>query len=73
MSARSRPVRSTFASAAFANNASFNASTAAWPQRDVVFINVVGCGTDPPSGMRQNRCQLIESATSAQTRSKPSR
>ncbi len=39
-------------------------STAADPQRVVSFINVVGCGTAPSSGMRQNRRQVIESATS---------
>jgi hypothetical protein len=56
-----------FASTARANNASFNASTALCPQRDVVFINVLGCGTDPPNGMQQNRCQLTESVTSARS------
>jgi hypothetical protein len=30
----------------------------------VSFINVVGCGTDPASGIRQNRRQVIESLTS---------
>jgi hypothetical protein len=73
VSARTRLVRSTLASTALANSASFNASTAPCPQRVVIFINVVGCGTDPPSGIRQNRCQPIESVTSAQSRSKPSR
>jgi hypothetical protein len=42
----------------------FNPSTAALPQRVVSFINVVGCGTEPPSGMRQNRRHVIESDTS---------
>gem|GEM_PF-2004873 len=57
-------VRSSFASAALANKASFNPSTAADPHRVVNFINVVGCGTDPSSGIRQNHRQVIESATS---------
>jgi len=57
-------VRSTFAWTALASNASFNPSIAAVPQRVVSFINVVGCGTLPSNGMRQNRRQVIESATS---------
>ena len=64
VSARSRLVRSSFASAALASNASFNPSTAAAPQRVVSFISVVGCGTAPSSGIRQNRRHVIESATS---------
>jgi hypothetical protein len=39
-------------------------STATDPQRVVSFINVVGCGTAPSSGIRQNRRQVIESLTS---------
>jgi hypothetical protein len=39
------------ADAALANNASFNPSTAAEPHRVVIFINVVGCGTEHPNGM----------------------
>ncbi len=61
MSARTRLVRSTFASAALANRASLSPSTAADPQRVVSFINVVGCGTDTSSGIRQNIRQVIES------------
>jgi hypothetical protein len=57
-------VRSSLPAAAFANNASFNAATASSPQRLVIFISVVGCGTRIPKGIRQNRCQEIESATS---------
>ncbi|CAG7641040.1 hypothetical protein E143388_08254 [Rhodococcus opacus] len=34
------------------------------PQRVVSFINVVGCGTDPSNGIRQNRRHVIESLTS---------
>ena len=64
VSTRIRLVRSSFASAALASNASFSPSTAADPQRVVSFINVVGCGTDPSSPIRQNLRQVIESATS---------
>jgi hypothetical protein len=64
VSARNRLVRSSFASAALANRASVHPSTAAVPQRVVNFISVVGCGTCPSSGIRQNRRQPIESATS---------
>jgi len=66
-------VRSSFACAAFASNASFSPSTAALPQRVVSFINVVGCGTAPSSGIRQNRRQVIESVTSRHSDSNPSR
>jgi hypothetical protein len=68
VSARNRFVFNTLASCAIASSASFNASTACWPQRVVIFINVVGCGTRPPSGIRQNRCHLIESVTSRHSR-----
>jgi hypothetical protein len=64
VSARSRAVRSSLPSAALASSASLHASTAAVPQRVVSFISVVGCGTWPSRRMRQNRRQLIESATS---------
>jgi hypothetical protein len=64
VSARSRVVRSSLACAALASNASLQPSTAAVPQRVVSFISVVGCGTRPSSGTRQNRRQVIESATS---------
>lgn len=64
VSARIRLVPSSLASAALANNASLSPSIGADPQRVVSFINVVGCGTDPSSAMRQNRRQVIESATS---------
>jgi hypothetical protein len=40
--------------------------TAVSPQRVVIFINVVGCGTRPPNGMRQNRCQVIVGHLSTQ-------
>ncbi len=66
-------MRSSFASAAFANSASFNPSTAVLPHRLVNFINVVGCGTDPSSEIRQNRRQVIESVTSRHSDSYPSR
>jgi hypothetical protein len=63
VSARSREVRNSFASAALASSASLH-PTAAVPQRVVSFINVVGCGTRPSSGIRPNRRQVIESLTS---------
>ena len=66
-------MRSSFASAALASSASFNPATASSPQRVVIFINVVGCGTRIPNGIRQNRCQEIESDTSRHNDSKPSR
>jgi len=65
VSARSREVRSSFASAALASSASLQPCTAAGPHRVVSFISVVGCGTLPSSGIRQNRRQGIESLTSA--------
>jgi transposase-like protein len=43
VSARNRFVFNTLASCAFASRASFSASTACWPQRVVIFINVVEC------------------------------
>jgi hypothetical protein len=39
----------------------------------VSFINVVGCGTAPSNGIRQNLRQLNESATSRHNDSYPSR
>ena len=73
VSARIRWVRNSFASAALANTASLSPSTAALPHRVISFINVVGCGTDPSSGIRQNRRQVIESLTSRHSDSYPSR
>ena len=64
VSTRIRLVRSSFASAALANRVSLSPSTATDPHRVVSFINVVGCGTAPSSGIRQNRRQVIESDTS---------
>jgi len=64
VSTRTRLVRSSFASAALASSASLRPSTAAVPHRVVSFISVVGCGTDPSNGIRQNRRQVIESDTS---------
>ena len=63
MSTRTRAVRNSFAAAAFASSASFNPSTATDPHRVVSFINEVGSGTRPSSGIRQNRRQVIESLT----------
>ena len=71
VSARTRFVFNTFASAARANRASFSSLIARSPHRVVIFINVVGCGAAPPNGIRQNRCQLIESVTSRHNGSKP--
>jgi hypothetical protein len=65
VSARTRPVRSSFCPAALAHSASFSPATASGPHRLVSFISVVGCGTGPSSAIRQNRRQLIESLTSA--------
>src|ERR1019366_7218374 len=45
--------------------------TASMPQRVVSFINVVGCGTLPSIGIRQNRRQVIESLTSRHKLSYP--
>jgi hypothetical protein len=73
VSARTRLVRNTFASTAVANNASLSPATAALPHRVLSFINVVGCGTDPSNGIRQNRRQVIESLTSRHNDSYPSR
>jgi hypothetical protein len=49
VSARTLSVRNSLPIAALANNASLSPSTAASPQRLVIFINVVGCGTRIPS------------------------
>jgi hypothetical protein len=57
-------VRSTLTPAALANSASLSPSTAAAPHRVVSFINVVGCGTDASSPIRQNLRHVIESVTS---------
>ncbi|SID67466.1 Uncharacterised protein [Mycobacteroides abscessus subsp. abscessus] len=64
VSARTRLVRNSFASAALANSVSLSPPTALAPQRLVSFINVVACGTDISSGIRQNIRQVIESETS---------
>ena len=66
-------VRTSFASTAFAINASFNPSTAAEPQRLVSFISVVECGTGWSIPIRQNCRQVIESDTSRHNDSNPSR
>jgi len=68
-----RLVFKTLAVAALASSASFRPSTADDPHRVVIFINVVGCGVFSPSGIRQNRCHEIESATSRHNGSNPSR
>jgi len=71
VSARNRAVRSSFASAALASNASLHPCAATLPQRVVNFISVVGCGTCPSSGIRQNRRHVIESPTSRHSDSYP--
>jgi hypothetical protein len=43
------------------------------PHRVVIFISVVGWGTATPKGIRQKRCQLMESATSWHKGSNPRR
>ena len=73
VSARTRSVRNTFASAALVSNASLSPCTAALPHRVLSFINVVGCGTAPSNAIRQNRRQVIESLTSRHNDSYPSR
>jgi hypothetical protein len=73
VSARTRAVRSSFCPDALAHSVSFSPATACSPQRVVSFISVVGCGTGPSSGIRQNRRQEIESLTSAHKLSYPSR
>ena len=65
VSARTRAVRSSLASAALAHSASFSPATAPSPHRVVSFISVVGCGTLASKPIRQNRRQEIESLTSA--------
>jgi hypothetical protein len=73
VSARTRLAFKTLAEAALAKRASFRPSTADEPQRVVIFISVVGCGTVTPRGIRQKRCQEMESATSRHSGSNPSR
>jgi ATP-dependent exoDNAse (exonuclease V) alpha subunit len=69
VSARTLFVFTTLASWALANNASFSAATVSSPHRVVIFINVVGCGTRSPNGIRQNRRHDNESTTSRHTTS----
>ena len=64
VSARTRLVRTDFRLDGLASRARFNPSTALDPHRVVSFINVVGCGTAPSNGIRQNRRQVNESLTS---------
>ena len=64
VSARTRFVRTTFASTALASSTRFNPSTAVDPHLVVSLISVVGCGTAPSNGIRQNRRQVNESLTS---------
>ena len=64
-------MRTTFASTALASSTWFRPSTAVDPHRVVSFISVVGCGTAPSNGMRQNRRHVKESATSRHSDSYP--
>ncbi len=58
---------------ALLSSASFSWSTARSPQRVVIFMSVVGCGTESAIPIRQKRRQAMESVTSAHNVSKPSR
>ena len=73
VSARTLSSLTTWAAFALASRASFSWSTAPSPQRVVIFISVVGCGTASVMPMRQKRRQANESVTSAHSVSKPSR
>ena len=73
VSARTRSSFTTCAAMAFLSSASFSWSTAFSPQRVVIFMSVVGCGTASEMPMRQKRRQARESVTSAHSVSKPSR
>ena len=73
VSARTLSSLTTLAAFALANRASFNWSTTPCPHRVVIFISVLGCGTASVMPIRQKRRQANESATSAQSVSKPSR
>jgi hypothetical protein len=73
VSARNQSMSTTPASTAAASSPAFNSSINPGPQRVVIFINVDGCGTDSPIGIRQNRRQVNESATSTHKVSYPSR
>ena len=64
VSARTLSVLTTLAATALANSAAFSCSITLAPQRAVSLPSVDGCGTRVPSGIRQNRDQQIESATS---------
>jgi hypothetical protein len=67
VSARTLSSLTAFSSAALISSAWFSASIASGPQRVVILPSVDGCGTLVPSGIRQNRDQEIESATSRHT------
>jgi hypothetical protein len=64
VSARTLSVRITLAASALASNAVFSAAIVSGPHRLVILPRVDGCGTRVPSGIRQNRDQDSESATS---------
>jgi hypothetical protein len=73
VSARSQSMSTTPASTAAASSPAFSSSMSPGPQRVVIFINVDGCGTNSPIGIRQNRRQVNESDTSTHKVSYPSR
>jgi hypothetical protein len=51
------------------SSTSFSWSTALWPQREVIFSKVEGCGARSPKGTRQNSRQATEPETSSQSAS----
>jgi len=65
VSARNHPMSTTPISTAFAMSAELSSSISSGRQRVVIFINVDGCGADPPIGIRANRSHDNESVTSA--------
>ena len=69
VSARTRSTSTSPRSSAAASSSRFNASISSGPQRRVSLRIVDSSGTVASSPMRQNRRQLIESATSTHSRS----
>ena len=57
VSARTLSSLITWAAFALASKASFNWTTAPSPQRVVIFMSVLGCGTASVMAMRQKRRQ----------------
>ena len=69
VSARTRSRSTSPRPWAAASSSRFNASISSGPQRRVSLRIVDSSGTDASSPMRQNRRHVIESATSAHSRS----